>query len=95
MLIIADNFTGSVDNLDLTGNNSTIAGIKSLWLGGNGLVFLPASGTTLTKDIVKKFTLRNFSSFGGALFEAIEGYHLYGTKDGEDTVAQYGRLVAD
>ena len=90
------NFTGSVAALDLVGSNNTLATSKGYWTSSVVKVITPATGQSLSKALLDRFTLQNFKSANGSGTELITtGYHLYGTGVSEGDTGQMGMLVSN
>jgi hypothetical protein len=90
---ITDDFTGSVDFLDLKAYNY-IANIASRWL--NQQVVVKGSGVSDAQlvNAIGKFKPGNFVNLDATQQAPISpGYHIYGSEDGETTAADFGKLV--
>jgi hypothetical protein len=95
-ITVSSNFTGSVASLDLAGSSATLADSRGFWTTSSVQVVAPATGATLTKAILDRFTLRNFvNSNGSGTGSITAGYHLYGTIASETVPALMGTLVAN
>ena len=96
-ITVSNDFKGSILSLGLSGDSSSsIARIKMIWTDYDAPVIKPATGFTLTKVLLDRFTLSNFLYSNGSYREPISpGYHLYGTRADETDTARFGTLVAD
>ena len=95
---LAGNFGGSI-GLDLLVDGNVPDVANSFWVTNGIPVVVPEEESTiLTKTILDKFTLGNIvgvNSYTILSKVPITGYHLYGTEDGENTQADFGKLIKD
>jgi hypothetical protein len=91
---VAGMFTGSVNNIDLSCSAQN-SGWWAMHHYLNKAVVTAGEGVTLSKDILDKFVLRNFTGTTGVNPESAAGYHIYGTKSGETDTDRFGTVVAD
>jgi len=90
-IILNGEFCGTVGSIDLMGNTA-LSDAKYFWIQTDSNVpIVVAAGVVLSSDVLVNFTLRDF--VGSNAREAITGYHIYGTREGENNISRFGLLV--